>query len=190
MGKTKKPSPKRGSAGMGLPETLSDSAIETIVATAGAVAPKALDITKTFYGKMLSNNPDLLTYFNPAHNVPISAGIGVTPMVNFSRALGDKVKLVVHVDKTKESFPFRSHFEEAGHPMEVVYTKQAGRPSVANLAKVTVAKAGTDNNFYICGPEKWMEQMQAELLKQGARKVMCEVFGSQLGTGCPFAAGR
>jgi len=121
--------------------------------------------------------------------VLLSAGIGVTPMVNFSRALGDKVKLVVHVDKTKESFPFRSHFEEAGHPMEVVYTKQAGRPSVANLAKVTVARAGANNNFYICGPEKWMEQMQTELLKQGARKVFCEVFGSQLGTGCPFVAG-
>ena len=33
-----------------------------------------------------------------------------------------------------------------------------------------------------------MNEMQAELLKLGAKKVMCEVFGSQLATGCPFAA--
>ena len=56
------------------------------------------------------------------------------------------------------------------------------------LAKEIVAEAGADHCFYICGPSAWMNEMQAELLNLGARKVMCEVFGSQLATGCPFAA--
>jgi len=118
--------------------------------------------------------------------VLISAGIGVTPMVNFSRALGEKVKLVVHVDKTPESAVYRQQFIDARHPMMEVFTKRDGRPSVANLVKVACAKAGTDNNFYVCGPEKWMEEVQSELMKQGAKRVSCEVFGSQLATGCPF----
>lgn len=133
--------------------------------------------------------------------VLMSAGIGVTPMINFSRALGDKVKLAVHVDKAPEAFAFRSHFEAAVGPDKqlVKYTRTGclnrcltnggtARPSAKSLAKETVDLAGTDNIFYICGPEGWMSEMQAELLALGAKKVMCEVFGSQLATACPFAA--
>jgi len=124
--------------------------------------------------------------------VLMSAGIGVTPMVNFRRALGDKVKLAVHVDKTPEAFAFRSEFESALPPdkLLVKYTQMPppSRPSAASLAAEAVDKAGTDNIFYICGPEGWMQEVQAELLQLGAKKVMCEVFGSQLATSCPFAA--
>merc|ERR1719229_949410 len=112
-------------------------------------------------------------------------------MVNFSRALGEKVKLAVHVDKTAESFAFRSELESALPPdkLLVKYTQASpsGRPSAACLAKEAVDQAGLANIFYICGPEGWMHEMQAELLQLGAQKVMCEVFGSQLATGCPFA---
>merc|ERR1719265_1710449 len=51
---------------------MSKETVDTIVATAGVVAPQALAITKTFYGTILKKHPALLTYFNPAHNVPIS----------------------------------------------------------------------------------------------------------------------
>merc|ERR1719171_2679339 len=57
---------------MGLPSSMKKETVETIKATAPVVAPKALDITKAFYGKMLVEHPELLAYFNPAHNVPIS----------------------------------------------------------------------------------------------------------------------
>jgi len=118
-------------------------------------------------------------------SVLMSAGIGVTPMLNFSRALGDNVKLAVHVDKSKDSFAYRSAL--AGHPMLEKYTDSGGRPSAASLVQETLAQAGKDNNFYICGPPKWMEEVSAELTQQGAKQVKTEVFGSQLATGCPFA---
>ena len=118
--------------------------------------------------------------------VLISAGIGVTPMVNFARALGDKVALVVHVDKTEAAHAFKPELEK--YKSLFKYTEGGTRPSAESLAKETVAAAGTDHCFYICGPPAWMNEMQAELLRLGAKKVMCEVFGSQLATGCPFFA--
>ena len=52
---------------------MSAETIATVDATAGAVAPFALDITKDFYGDMIASLPSVvLTVFNPAHNVPIS----------------------------------------------------------------------------------------------------------------------
>jgi hypothetical protein len=56
----------RSSDGMGLPTELSTATIDMIVATAPAVAPKMLDITKCFYSKVLSKHPALLQWFNPA----------------------------------------------------------------------------------------------------------------------------
>lgn len=118
--------------------------------------------------------------------VLMTAGIGVTPSVNFSKALGDKVKLIVHVDKNAESFAYREEFQASGHPMLEKYTEREGRISASALVRETVSKSGVNNNFYLCGPASWMEEVSAELKTQGAKKVMCEVFGSQLGTGCPF----
>merc|ERR1719343_1671200 len=40
-------------------------------------------------------------------SVLMSAGIGVTPMVNFSKALGDSLTLAVHVDRAPESAAYR-----------------------------------------------------------------------------------
>jgi len=119
-------------------------------------------------------------------SVLMSAGIGVTPMVNLNRSLGDSVKLVVHIDKTPESHPYKDAFD--GKESIFKYTSVSGRPAAEDLAAETIEKAGTDNEFFICGPEKWMDDVQAALLAKGAKKVICEVFGSQLATGCPFFA--
>merc|ERR1740121_3595516 len=124
-------------------------------------------------------------------SVLMSAGIGVTPMVNFSKALGKNLKLAVHVDRTPESFAYRSLLAASGQPLLEKFTKAqgGGRPSPKALVQETIQKAGTDNNFYICGPPSWMEQISAELQKAGAKSVMTEVFGSQLAqSGCPFQA--
>lgn len=121
--------------------------------------------------------------------VLLSAGIGVTPMVNLQRHFDKNVKLVVHVDRTPESHPYKAFFDESGSETLFKYTKVEGggkRPTAEELVKEIVATAGTDNEFYICGPEHWMDGMQKELLANGAEKVICEVFGSQLATGCPF----
>ena len=62
----------RSSDGMGLPTELSTATIDMIVATAPAVAPKMLDITKCFYSKVLSKHPALLQWFNPAVRIYIT----------------------------------------------------------------------------------------------------------------------
>lgn len=57
----------------GLPEAMSAETVATVDKTAGVVAPHALEITKGFYGEMITSLPEVvLTMFNPAHNVPIS----------------------------------------------------------------------------------------------------------------------
>mmetsp|Transcript_27504 Transcript_27504/g.59107 ORF Transcript_27504/g.59107 Transcript_27504/m.59107 type:complete len:488 (+) Transcript_27504:68-1531(+) len=123
----------------------------------------------------------------PSSSVLMSAGIGVTPMVNMKRKLGDSLKLVVHVDRYPESHPYREFFEEDSNSKTLFkYTRVTGRPTVEDLVGETLEMAGTDNEFFICGPEKWMMDVQEALMAKGAKKVVCEVFGSQLATGCPF----
>mmetsp|Transcript_32273 Transcript_32273/g.59182 ORF Transcript_32273/g.59182 Transcript_32273/m.59182 type:complete len:453 (+) Transcript_32273:165-1523(+) len=123
----------------------------------------------------------------PSSSVLMSAGIGVTPMVNMKRKLGDSLKLVVHVDRRPESHPYREFFEEDSNSKTLFkYTRVTGRPTVEDLVGETLEMAGMDNEFFICGPEKWMMDVQEALMAKGAKKVVCEVFGSQLATGCPF----
>lgn len=123
----------------------------------------------------------------PSSVVLLSAGIGITPMINLHRVCDD-VKLAVHVDRTPESHPYKSYFDKSGVPTLFKYTKVDGgkRPTAPELAEEIISKAGKDHDFFICGPEQWMDDMQKELLSKGAKKVICEVFGSQLATGCPF----
>mmetsp|Transcript_12651 Transcript_12651/g.26831 ORF Transcript_12651/g.26831 Transcript_12651/m.26831 type:complete len:443 (+) Transcript_12651:138-1466(+) len=122
----------------------------------------------------------------PDSAVLMSAGIGVTPMVNLQRSMGDAVKLVVHVDRKPETHPYKEFFAEKDNTKLYKYTRVDGRPTAEDLVAETIEAAGTDNEFFICGPEKWMDDVQQELLAKGAKKVVCEVFGSQLATGCPF----
>mmetsp|Transcript_14049 Transcript_14049/g.29676 ORF Transcript_14049/g.29676 Transcript_14049/m.29676 type:complete len:455 (+) Transcript_14049:197-1561(+) len=122
----------------------------------------------------------------PTPAVLMSAGIGVTPMVNLQRNLGENVKLVVNVCRSEENHAYKEFFEEAGSDTLFKYTSLTGRPTANELAQETIDKAGTDNEFYVCGPEFWMSDIQDALVSKGAKKVICEVFGSQLATGCPF----
>mmetsp|Transcript_25452 Transcript_25452/g.52990 ORF Transcript_25452/g.52990 Transcript_25452/m.52990 type:complete len:128 (+) Transcript_25452:180-563(+) len=62
---------KRSSDGMGLPDAISPSNIDLIVATAPVVAPRMLDITKCFYTKVLGNHPELFEFFNPAVRIVV-----------------------------------------------------------------------------------------------------------------------
>mmetsp|Transcript_570 Transcript_570/g.1323 ORF Transcript_570/g.1323 Transcript_570/m.1323 type:complete len:437 (+) Transcript_570:187-1497(+) len=121
--------------------------------------------------------------------VLMSAGIGVTPMVNFQRVLGEKVKLAVHVDKGAEDHAFKDLFDVTD--TFTSYTRGPGnsRMDATALVNETLKKAGgPDHLFLICGPESWMNEVQKELLANGAKEVRCEVFGSQLATECPFGA--
>lgn len=48
---------------------LSASAIRVVQATAPVVAEHALEITSTFYATMFKRNPEVMTFFNPSHQV-------------------------------------------------------------------------------------------------------------------------
>jgi len=124
----------------------------------------------------------------PTPVVLMSAGIGITPMVNLQRSLGENVRLVVNVCRSEEGHPYKEFFDEAGAETLYKYTSSTGRPTADDLAEETIARAGTDNDFYVCGPALWMNDLQKALVSKGARLVRCEVFGSQLATGCPFFA--
>merc|ERR1711862_833488 len=112
--------------------------------------------------------------------VLMSAGIGITPMVNLHRACEKTVKLAVHGDRTPESHPYKSHFDHGGVPTLYKYTKVDGgkRPTASELVEETFAKVGKDNEFFICGSEQWMDDVQKELLAKGAKKVMRSIWQS------------
>ena len=132
--------------------------------------------------------------------VLMSAGIGITPMLNFQRRLAssNKLKLCVHIDSKPESVGHRDFFRksESCGPDKMMERFTQAMPGGKRLsAKELVAEVleqintgdNTNHHFYICGPEKWMNDVQKELIgKKGVKKIMCEVFGSQLATGCPF----
>jgi nitric oxide dioxygenase len=124
----------------------------------------------------------------PASAVLMSAGVGATQMVNIARTLGDdRVKLVTQVDKNPEDYPFRDFFGRFPR-IETFTSGLAVRPTAADLAQQVVAKVGLNHTFFMCGPEAWMEELQAELLRLGVYRVKCSVMGSQLATSCPFQA--
>ena len=96
------------------------------------------------------------------------------------------MKLAVHVDRSETTHPYRNALGST--PQLTKYTEKGDRPSPEALANEIVDTVGTDHTFFICGPTEWMDVVQSTLLKLGAKNVSCEVFGSQLATGCPFMA--
>lgn len=127
--------------------------------------------------------------------VLLSAGSGITPMLNFQRTLGEKLKLCVHLDTDDQSHPYLDYFKSAENcgPEKMInkysYGKRDGSVSAKELVEEIVEKIGHDqsHHFYVCGPSKWMEEIQQELLgKKGVKKIMYEVYGSQLASKCPF----
>lgn len=87
--------------------------------------------------------------------VLISAGIGITPMVALLQALGDRVALAAHVDKTEDAHPFQQMFSEAGIVTQVQYTRKSGRPP-RDIGARMVRTVGVDHDWYICGPRGFM----------------------------------
>lgn len=124
---------------------------------------------------------------DPTSVVLVSAGIGIAPMVNLHRACKENVALVAHVDATPESHARRGDF--AGTKTLFRYTKVDGkpRPKTQEFVDEVITEAdGLDHDFYVCGPEKFVEYVKEELQYLGAKKVVCEVFGYKVATGCPF----
>jgi len=111
--------------------------------------------------------------------VLISAGIGATPMKAFLEADVKKLRMVVHVDKTEETHPFRQEFIDSGVNTHFHYTCKHGRPSAANLVD-KVKPHLADCNVYVCGPKGFLDDMKAALSEAGAQNVHFDVFGPTL----------
>lgn len=87
--------------------------------------------------------------------VLLSAGIGITPMVALLQALGKRVALAAHVDKSEDTHAYRQRFTDAGVTMQVQYTKSVGRPP-RDIGARLVRTAGVDHDWFICGPRGFM----------------------------------
>ncbi len=59
---------RRGLAALATRPPLSARAITIVKATAPVIAPRALELTRHFYGKMFASNPEVLHFFNQANN--------------------------------------------------------------------------------------------------------------------------
>lgn len=118
--------------------------------------------------------------------VLVSAGVGITPMVALQRALD--VRLAVHVDRTEAAHAFRGAFPSrcfySGPQRTMGRGGGAGRPAMRELAAAAVA-AGTEHDFYVCGPGTFMLDMKQALVDRGVRanRVKYEAFGPQLSAG-------
>jgi len=126
--------------------------------------------------------------------VLISAGIGVTPMVNFMRHYqkqGD-IALIAHVDVDAAAHPFCAHFEKSGKLM-THYTNCRGRPvpgspgdiNLDDFVNKIVGMVGIEHDFFLCGPPEFMAPVRAAITAKGAR-CHSEAFGPQLN---PHATG-
>ncbi len=79
------------------------SYVQIVKDTAHVVAPKAAEITAVFYPKMLSNNPEVLKYFNKTNQrsgrqptALANAVVAYAQNIDNLGALGDAVKLMAH----------------------------------------------------------------------------------------------
>lgn len=111
----------------------------------------------------------------------MSAGIGITPMLPMLKAAAEAGREVLfyHVCRTPEDFAMKAEVEAvaAAHPkVKVVVrtTATEGRPSLADIAAVTVAGA----DCYVCGPVDAMELFARGAREGGAAKVSAEKFGT------------
>jgi len=123
--------------------------------------------------------------------VLISAGIGITPMVAFYRSCKSQVKAVCHLDQSRERHACREVFETC--PVKVYHYSKSkeGRPNLTGLATKLAKAGGTNADYYICGPNSFMENMEDALRMLGCNSIHAEVFGTgsvptNSKTKCPF----
>lgn len=109
--------------------------------------------------------------------VLISAGIGVTPMVAFYQSCKPRVTAICHVDQSNERHACSEVFNDC--PNKIVhYSKSEGRANIKELASKLVNTSGTKSDYYICGPNGFMEKMEDALREVGCINVYAEVFGT------------
>lgn len=111
--------------------------------------------------------------------VLVSAGVGETPMASLVQTLGSRVKAAYHVDKNQARHPCHDVFDQANLPFfETWYTESQGKPDCAKIATQLVKAANKDADYYICGPNSFMQAMERHLAKQNCTHVYTEVFGT------------
>ena len=146
-------------------------------------------------------------FFDPSHGdkkpvVLISAGVGLTPMLSIIKTMDEEdssqpiswihgtrssrvhafakdIKNIVEHHPNVHAQVFMTHPEEKD--AEGVDYQYAGRMSLGRLDKEgDLFLDKKDAEYYICGPEKFMADMQATLLGYGVDegRVKMEVFGT------------
>jgi len=112
--------------------------------------------------------------------VLISAGIGFTSVKSLLESYPAQVKLLLHVDKSEESHPFRDDILACGVKTHFVYTNASGRPDAKTLIEEVLQPYLTECDFYLCAPCGLQSIMKHELEASGAKSVNINVFGPAL----------
>eukprot|EP00040_Diaphanoeca_grandis_P030350 m.179281 g.179281 ORF g.179281 m.179281 type:complete len:431 (+) comp31967_c0_seq1:183-1475(+) len=118
----------------------------------------------------------------PAPIALVSAGCGVTPMLNFGRYFGDQVKLIVHADGTRPAHAYHNIFEEYNCDKVFRYNDENNNthPNLEEMAKNAVDNIGTAADFYVCGPPEFTQGLETSLKSLGVTNVYSELFGPEL----------
>ena len=117
--------------------------------------------------------------------VLISAGIGMTPTKSFADANGERVKNIVHVDKSLETVPFKDHFEQNYKAKTNFMFSAGGRPAPKDVVAKAMASAADNTKYYMCGPPGFMMNVAKELRVAGVANdnIVWEAFAPQMS--CP-----
>ena len=131
-----------------------------------------------------------------ADAVLIGAGIGVTPIVSLAQHLPpEHIKAVIQVDRKAENAPFHSFFSAINTHNTYHFVPTAGKDRAATLENVMELACKVNSfdstHFYVCGPNAFMDAVEAALKAKGGMNVHTERFGpTSEGAGiapeCPF----
>ncbi|GBG29561.1 Flavohemoprotein [Hondaea fermentalgiana] len=111
--------------------------------------------------------------------VLVSAGIGETPMLAFLQSLPrSRIAGALHVDRSKARHAFDAIFQDAKLPFYKTVYSSEGAPDVSALAKELVEATGPDADYYVCGPNSFMADIEGALREQNVSSVISEVFGT------------
>mmetsp|Transcript_22111 Transcript_22111/g.39585 ORF Transcript_22111/g.39585 Transcript_22111/m.39585 type:complete len:390 (+) Transcript_22111:128-1297(+) len=109
----------------------------------------------------------------------VSAGIGATPMLAFLRSLPhEKIAGAFHIDRSVDRDAFHEEFAAADLPFyEAVYSSGSSI-DIDAIADKLVAAGGQDVDYYVCGPNSFMADIERVLRARNVTNIYDEVFST------------
>ncbi|PTB72679.1 hypothetical protein M440DRAFT_1394523 [Trichoderma longibrachiatum ATCC 18648] len=133
--------------------TLTADQIAIIKSTVPIIREHGTTVTTTFYANMLAAHPELKNYFSLRNQ---QTGAQQAALANSADAKHSNLTTKIFLNNVSESDVKGQQYDYAGRVN--LDTLEADGVLPLNDASA---------EYYICGPEEWMVQVRAELLKKG-----------------------